>query len=891
MKKPSFEVKIIAIIMLAAVVFVSAVGYLAYARLNNIATSLLKEARPDLKLVILKGILYDLSNAESHIKSYSLTKDDIHLEPYYFTISQIDDKIDALNAMSDTSSMETKAQIDSIGMLIEKKFLVWDEMLQVSQNDPLKKVLTQIKNRIEYKRQRSELEERLDELEHQKKQAEVVEEKQEEKPSPQQPREAAVEESKKSNIFKRLFGKKMEEPPPPMKDSSNTVKKEPTTIAPEESQADKNQQVSDSSGNEIHRKPIKVKSALEKGDIQKEIALIERKQGNLRLKTEARQLQIIEEDKIITNKIHLLISALERKELRRFENRALIVDQQASSTNLIIGLFCIATALLLFVVFYFLLRYVRKTAAYQKALRKAKAEAENLAATKEQFMANMSHEIRTPMNSILGFTEQALKQPSSSTQDEQLQVVKRSSEHLMQIINDILDFSKLEAAKLTIDQIEFKPASLVNETFQMLAVQAERKGLSFNCKVGDEVPEVLLGDPLRLKQILVNLAGNAIKFTEKGGVDIEVSAATIDSSFISLQLKIRDSGIGIPSSRISSVFEDFMQADIETTRTFGGTGLGLAIAKRLVEQQNGQIHVESEYGKGSTFSFKIPYPIAKTPRTNHALQGDSPRKHGLDQLNVLLVDDEEYNRLLLKTILKSWGTSFHEVVNGKEAVEAIKTKQYDLVLMDVRMPVMDGLTATQHIRNELSSQVPIIALTAATSKEDVQRCLDAGMNDFLSKPFTEAQLHHTLINILPAVHGNVALLEKEESTPPEAGAEQNDTDAARFNIDSLIALASGDHTFVLEMLRTFMYTTVEGIEEIEKGIAEKNWKKVADHAHKIASPCRHLEAHRLLQLLKEMEHKATQQEELESLENLAQLASKEAYLLISDITFTYFSAD
>lgn len=861
--------------MLAMFIAVSTVGYMAYERLNSIASSLLYEARPDLKLVILKGILYDLSHAESHIKSYSLTKDDKHLEPYYFTISLIDDKIDALNTLSDSASLETKAQIDSIGLLIEKKFLVWDEMIEVSQNDPLKKVLTQIKGRIEYKRQRAELEERLDALERQKNEVQKIDREPEEMPVITPEKEEVEAAVKKSNIFRRLFGKKVEDPKTMRSaDSLQTT----TSTAPKEKPL--NQQPSDSipqtPGESAQKNIPKKSSSNSKHDIQHEIALIERRQGNIQQENKARQLEIIEKDKVITNKIHLLIAALEAKEMKRFENRALIVDQQASATNQLIAAFCIAISLLLFAVGYFIVRFVRKTGAHQRALQQAKREAETLVATKEQFMANMSHEIRTPMNSILGFTEQAIKKPSTKTQEKQLNVVKSASEHLMKIINDILDFSKLEAAKLKIEAVPFNPKMVIDETFQMLQVQAEKKGLEFSCSFQGALPNELIGDPLRLKQILVNLLGNAIKFTNEGKVIMEVNPEPKSSDKMALKVKVSDTGIGIPPGQLHSIFEDFVQADTETSRTYGGTGLGLAIAKRLIEHQNGLIEATSRINEGSTFSFSIPYTIGKTNETTLGQNTVQTTAKQVDQLLALIVDDEEYNRLLLTTMLDNWGVAYLEATNGKEAITMLNEHPIDLVLMDVRMPVMDGLKATTYIRNDMQLDVPIVALTAATAEKDIQNCLNAGMNQFISKPFTENTLYQTLTQLIPALKQP----KNNKKTPPKT---RSTSPAGEFSTKSLTALANGDQAFVTDMLRTFIQTTEEGIDEIQNATEAGNWKKVADYAHKIASPCRHLDAQHLLKLLKTIESNADKQEELKTLPKLTEEAASAAATLIAAI--------
>ena len=880
MRKASFELKI-ALIMLVAVIIVSATGFLAYDRLTSIADSLLKEARPDLKLVILKGILSDLADAESHIKSYSITRDDQHLEPYYYTISEIDDKIDELNALSYHASQERSAEIDSIGILIEEKFRIWDEMLQVSQNDPLKKVFTQIKQKIEYKEQKAALEKRLDALERQRNKENEVREEPEEEPEEDEVAVQEEPEKKKSNIFKRLFGRRMEAEQGGSNDTTEQAIVHTTPARSRSRQPGRKDSATNGDSAVVAAANADSVKVLPKEEIKQEIAMIEKKEDNLRLKKTARQLQIIEEDKVITDKIRTLISKLEAREMKKIEQRAMIIDKQADKTNQLIALFCITTSLLLFFIFSLIVRYVRSNQAYQRALRTAKMQAENLAATKEAFMANMSHEIRTPMNSIVGFTEQALKSPNPDDQKEYLNVVRNSSQHLLKIINDILDFSKLEASKLTIERISFQPAAVFHDIFRMMALQAEQKRLEFHHYLDPAVPETLVGDPMRLKQITFNLIGNAIKFTERGSVTVRVIPGEIKGSVYRLRIEVQDTGIGISPDRIDNIFEEFVQAEMSTTRKYGGTGLGLAITKRLIDLQGGTIEVRSEAGLGSVFTFTIPYELTSGGRLTEPVAANGLEKTGMKGLKALIVDDEQYNRLLLTTILKGWGAEYDEAEDGKMAIDMLEKKDYDVVLMDVRMPVMDGLQATKHIRKKMGREVPVIALTAATSGEDMRRCREAGMNDFLSKPFTEDTLYEKLTDVLRS-NGKAKPVEPVRKAPGTGNT-------TGFNINNLQQLANGDESFIREMLQMFIETTREGIEAIREAQEEKNWDAVADQAHKIMAPCRHLEAMQLLAYLKEIEQKARTKKALTRLPSLIGKMEREAQGVMKEIKRTFLS--
>jgi signal transduction histidine kinase/DNA-binding NarL/FixJ family response regulator len=759
-KKNSIQIKI-GLLMILAVILLSATGYLSYRNLSSIVSSINVDVKPELRLLTIRDISLDLEKAQNSIRIYTITNDTLALQPYYTVISNIDEKVSRLRSecMDDTVLLK---QTDTISKLIEENIVIWNELLYLNNNQKVVKYLKELSDRLN-----------------------------------SGPDEVLQTEN---GILKRVFIR--------------------------------------SNKNRLNEKELI--SDLQEIELQDRIT---------KEKMMTREAQLASTGSEIKEQFYDLIGKIEDEISTLIKIKALAADNLAHKTYNWLAMFSISGTLLAILVMFIIVRFVRKTHIYQIALQNSKEETEKLTKTKELFMANMSHEIRTPVTAISGFTELLLHEPFDENTTRTLKIIKSSSDHLANIINDILDFSKLQNRKLKLEKLHFSIRHVLEDVYALFERQALRNNTRLSYSLNPDTPQFLQGDPYRLKQIMINLVSNSVKFTTNGQVHFSVKGKEKQAGLIELEMEFVDTGIGIDEEKLAYIFEDFTQEEMSTTRKYGGTGLGLSIVKKLVELHNGTITCKSKKNQGTSITCIIPYLTGDEKKVKRDIQPDLFIPDEIRDLKILVADDEEYNRLLFKTILDRWKVKYSEAANGMETLEILKTERFDLLFMDARMPGIDGLKTTQFIRNEMNiseSEMPVICISAASVNEEWQKYQKAGMNAFLPKPFTEEMLLTTILSVIKGYPPIISADAVSDEKNIPAGSD-------KINLNNLYHISGGDNRFVLQMLESFIDTTRKGLDDLQEAVISGRWDTVSDLAHKMLPPCKHIGASDLYKILKKIE--------------------------------------
>jgi len=458
---------------------------------------------------------------------------------------------------------------------------------------------------------------------------------------------------------------------------------------------------------------------------------------------------------------------------------------------------------------------------------KSKAEsatliAENAVKAKQQFLSNMSHEIRTPMNAIIGFTKVLLKTDLSAKQKEYLTAIKMSGDALIVLINDILDLAKVDAGKMTFEETPFKMSLSLSAMIHLFETKIRERNLKVFKEYDERIPEVLVGGPVRLHQIILNLVSNAVKFTHKGSITVSARLINEDEEKATIEFSVTDTGIGISENKLEKIFENFQQASSGTSRLYGGTGLGLAIVKNLVEAQGGSIEVKSKIDVGSTFIFILSFL-----KTNELVESEAALQEldpDITNLKVLVVEDIVLNQLLMKTLLDDFGFERDIAENGKIAVEMMKHKDYDIVLMDLHMPEMNGFEATEYIRDVMKSDIPIIALTADVTTVDLEKCKHVGMNDYISKPVDERILYSKIAGLVKH-----PLAEIKDEGKNIDGIKKSKC----IDFDYLIHRTKSNPKLMIEMIKAYLDQTPPLVVAMNQSYHDQDWSKLYSAVHKM----------------------------------------------------------
>jgi PAS domain S-box-containing protein len=448
--------------------------------------------------------------------------------------------------------------------------------------------------------------------------------------------------------------------------------------------------------------------------------------------------------------------------------------------------------------------------------------AEDAVKAKQQFLSNMSHEIRTPMNAIIGFTKVILKTELSAKQFEYLEAIKTSGDSLIVLINDILDLAKVDSGKMTFEKTPFKMALSLSAMLHVFDTKIKEKNLELDVSYDKNIPEVLSGDPVRLHQIILNLISNAVKFTSKGKINVTVKLIDEDDDFVNIEFKVSDTGIGIHEDKLEKIFENFQQATSGTSRLYGGTGLGLAIVEQLVTNQGGTIVVKSTVDVGSDFSIFLRFEKTNSEAevTVDILEKDTNNLN----ISVLVVEDIALNQLLMKTLLDDFGFGCDIAANGEIAIEKLKINTYDMILMDLQMPVMNGFEATEFIRKNLNLKTPIIALTADVTTADVTKCIAVGMQDYISKPVDEKLLYNKIIGLVKKTKLN----KKTKPEEIELLAKKS-----YVNLEYLNQRTKSNPTLMMEMISLYLEQTPPLILIMNASLLAHDWELLQSAVHKM----------------------------------------------------------
>ena len=627
-------------------------------------------------------------------------------------------------------------------------------------------------------------------------------------------------------------------------------------------------------------------------NINKTLADLNKEEYQLWNEINSKELLLIQKNFSIINSLRDVLNRLEKQANYTSKSNKTSAREFVSRTNYQIFLITLISVFCASILIYFIFNDLTKSKFYRRELIKAKREAEKLTQAKERFIANMSHEIRTPLHAIIGYTEQLKKNKHIVHElDEPLDAIFHSSEHLLDLVNDILDLSKIDSEQPVLKEECFSLKEITEQVIQSLQTKARAKKIALNYHIDKEADLVYVGDALRVKQVLYNLAGNAVKFTEEGSVFLRANIEHYTDNKCQLTIEIEDTGIGISEEGQKRLFETFYQADNSISKKYGGSGLGLSISYRLVKAMKGAIHIQSTVGKGSVFQVIIPIKIAEKQEIspNITTEEQSEKKLIFDYpYNILAADDDTFNLKLYQSTLKNMGLTTDTALNGMEALKKLKENQYDLLLLDNQMPGMSGLEVLQYIRNDMQiskEQFPVVIVTANIVKKDIDNLLESGANGYLLKPYKEEELYLKIAG---------ELRNKKPSFIAESDMDlyiDYKNTENMYSLEDIKKLCMHDEELIQDIISQFLSEGRENISEVKVLMERKEWLKIAEIMHRMYSRFAQFRILDIPELMKdaEMNIRQNQQEQNWTLriQDIVKNAEKTLDLMENDLKKVY----
>lgn len=783
--------------------------FFLYTGIQNLQLLDKNNTKPNTKLFKINQILTLIYEAENQTRSYFLLRNRSDFESYIQTLNKIGENIDSLAASCHDNPKQLKHLSIIKELLLEKKNVI----------NELKDMKSPSKRDFLYTRALEEVYIQAYEL---SKISRVVKEK------IVITHDTIIEPPKKKSLMKRIF-------------SSNDDTKNPHKIAIEK----KTQ--SDTVIQEGFSPDTIVKT------LQHALDNLKHREDNLQDESVPRETQLLYNDRVLLDKIRAIATLLETEELQtinRVLNQSTSILQKASYISMLLASIAVGVIIIFLILIF---RDISLSRKRQLALQSATRQSEELVKLKEQFLANMSHEIRTPLGTIIGFTEQLQKTKLENRQEQYVNTIDKASAHLLDLVNDILDLSKIEAGRFILEKERFNLNDLLEEVFTSFSLQAGNKNLEMSCIISPELNSEFLGDAFRIRQVLINIIGNALKFTEQGGITVQSDIRLRNKNSVLVKIDITDTGIGIAPEKQEEIFGYFSQADSGTSRKYGGTGLGLAISRRIIELHNGTITLKSALNEGSTFTIELPLELPETTTepavpTSQKASHFSMEKvlHCVKGKHILVVDDDEITSLLISSLLKNIELPAEILTDSTKVIQTMEAKPFDMVLTDIHMPGLNGIELLTAIRNHPNKQIrtiPVVASTANITDKDV--IMKSEFTSYLSKPFKEETFYRTIINVLCPDFTDLPELKDE----PEYLAKQD----SLYSLEEVSQFIGNDQEALRRVVKTFVEKSLQTIQEMKDFAAEQNMEEVSFRAHKLLPSFKQFRLHDLVNDLIKLE--------------------------------------